>query len=826
MTIGVRLPIDDALPTILSHLERSKYLVLEATPGSGKTTRVPPALLDAPGLRGKRVLVLEPRRLAAKFAARRVAEERREPVGATVGYRFRFEAAEGPATRLLYLTEGLFLRRLATDPLLSDVGAVVLDEFHERHLDTDAALAYLRSLETKRPDLRVVAMSATLETRALVDYFGGCPEVRVETAPHPVTVEYDAEDGGPLDRRVARVVARALPRHPGDVLVFLPGMADIRRAADALADVARRADADLFPLHGELPKEEQERAILPGRRRKIVLATNVAETSLTIEGVRIVVDSGLERSASHSWWSGLPTLKTKAIARSSAIQRTGRAGRTQPGHCIRLYSKGDFDGRAPFPTPEIQRADLARLLLDLKASGIAAPAALPWLEAPSKDRLESAAALLWQLGAVENSSSAAALTTLGKKLARIPAHPRLGRLLLAGAAEGAGRLAARAAAMLGESAHERLDFVGEVRAARTSGTVERVERQLLDAVEATGRAADEEGALRRALLAAFPDRVARRRGVVNHGARTVRLVLCGGGELDAPADEMLQHGEWFLALDVRETQRLGDANVQRRASALVELSPEELLGVEPDGVVSETSVAWDAGRGRAVVREVVRYRILELERRERPAPPGPDSARLLLREGLGLSEAALETLEAAAVIQALSRVADPEALESALARVALVAEKCPESGVTVPTPDSLRAWLLETTSAAETLSDVKAIDWPESLVVAFGGRGRAVARLAPTELTLPQGRRARIHYRFGKPPWVASRLQDFFGTAEGPRILDGRLPLQLHLLAPNQRAVQVTTDLASFWRNQYPALRKELGRRYPRHRWPENPLAP
>lgn len=820
----MRLPIDDAIPQILSHLKTDRYLVLEATPGSGKTTRVPPALLDL--YPGKTILVLEPRRLAAKFAARRVAEERKEPVGKTIGYRFRFESAESRETRLLYLTEGIFLRRLANDPRLDNVAAVFLDEFHERHLETDAALAYLRSLQTVRPDLRVIAMSATLETQALKTYFGDCPEVRVETAPHPVSVEYDGDSDVYLDKRVAKTLARALPAHPGDALVFLPGMADIRRTAEALVDVARRADAEVFALHSDLPKEEQERAILPGKRRKVVLATNVAETSLTIDGVRLVVDSGLERSASHSWWSGLPTLKTKAIARSSAIQRAGRAGRTQPGHCIRLYSKGDFDGRAPFPTPEIQRADLARLVLDLKSTGITAPASLPWLEAPSSDRIESAALLLWRLGALETSKSDAPLTALGRKLAKIPAHPRLARLVAAGAEEGAARAAARAGAMLADGAHERLDFLAEARGFRATGTTLKTEKQLLDSVENTGKTADEDGALRRALLAAFPDRVARRRGVVGHGARTVKLVLCGGGELDAPAEAMLQHGEWFLALDVRETQRLGATNVQRRASALVELSPEELLGVEPDGVVSESSVAWDAARGRAVQRETVRYGILELERKERPAAPGPELARLVVAEGLKLSEKDLAALDPATLVATLARVADGEAVEEALARIALVAEKAPDAGVRVPDAEALKAWLLETTSSVERLDDLKAIDWPDALVSAFGGAKRSVARLAPTELTLPQGRRTRIHYRFGKPPWVASRLQDFFGAVEGPKIVDGRLPLQLHLLAPNQRAVQVTTDLASFWKNQYPSLRKELGRRYPRHRWPEDPQKP
>ncbi len=397
MVSRLSLPIDPHLPLIAKKLQESGCLVLKASPGSGKTTRVAPFLLNSlpPG---KEILVLEPRRLAAKLAARRVAEERREKVGGVIGYQFRFENVSSKETRLRFLTEGMLMRRLIRDRTLDGVAIVILDEFHERHLHGDVALSYLRSLQASgRPDLKLVVMSATLDTEALLRYLGNCPLVEVEGRPFDVATHYRPSENKFLEISVRDAVKTAFQEWPeGDCLVFLPGMADIRRAESALSDLARINHWDLFPLHGELSKGEQDRALLPGRNRKIILATNVAETSLTIEGIRIVIDSGLHRQASYSWWSGVPSLRTRPISRASSIQRAGRAGRTASGTCYRLYSRADFDGRAPFETPEIQRADLCQTLLELKELGVQSLTQFPWFDPPPAGAMESAEATLPQ----------------------------------------------------------------------------------------------------------------------------------------------------------------------------------------------------------------------------------------------------------------------------------------------------------------------------------------------------------------------------------------------------------------------------------------------
>src|SRR5437868_2770484 len=444
------LPIDALLPEVVESLRRAPNLVIEAPPGAGKTTRVPPAVLDA-GLAGRgEVLVLEPRRLAARMAARRVAEERGEKLGETIGYQIRFEDVGSRRTRLRFLTEGVLTRRLLSDPRLEGVACVVLDEFHERHLQADIALALLRRLQQReRPDLKIIAMSATLDAAPVAGYLGDCTVLRSEGRRFVVKVEHAARhDERPLESQVEGAVRRLLSEGlDGDVLVFLPGAAAIRRAQDACAVLAEEADMVVLPLHGELPAAEQDRAVRPAEWRKLILSTNVAETSLTIEGVAAVIDSGLARVAGHSPWSGLPALKVSRVSRASAVQRAGRAGRTREGRCLRLYTAQDFNARPAHETPEIQRLDLAESVLELRAAGVGDLEGFDWFEAPSVDSLDAADALLRRLGATDD---AGAVTETGRRMLRFPLHPRLARIVVEAESRGVGREACTVAALIAE----------------------------------------------------------------------------------------------------------------------------------------------------------------------------------------------------------------------------------------------------------------------------------------------------------------------------------------------------------------------------------------
>ncbi|HEV2762354.1 MAG TPA: helicase-related protein, partial [Pyrinomonadaceae bacterium] len=442
------LPIDALLPRVLESLRAGPNLLIEAPPGAGKTTRVPSALLDAGD--GGEVWVLEPRRLAARLAARRVAEERGEQLGETVGYQVRFEEVAGPRTRLRFLTEGVLTRRLLSDPRLARVGAVVLDEFHERHLQADLALALLRRLQTtSRPDLKIVAMSATLEAAPVARYLGDCEVLRSEGRRFEVEVEHLARpDERPLASQVEAAVRRLVAEGlDGDVLVFLPGAAEIRRAQEACAQVGREADQLVVPLHGELPAAEQDRAVRAADRRKVILSTNVAETSVTIEGVVAVVDSGLARVAGHSPWSGLPTLNVERVSQASATQRAGRAGRTRAGRCLRLYTAQDFHARPAHEAPEVERLDLAEPALELHANGVGDLRAFEWFEAPPAHALDAAETLLRRLGALD---AAGRVTETGRAMLRLPVHPRLARLAVEGARRGVGSAARVVAALVGE----------------------------------------------------------------------------------------------------------------------------------------------------------------------------------------------------------------------------------------------------------------------------------------------------------------------------------------------------------------------------------------
>jgi ATP-dependent helicase HrpB len=865
------LPIDEILPEVVSALRGGSSLVIEAPPGAGKTTRVPRAILEAGLAGGGEVVVLEPRRLAARLAARRVAQELGERPGETVGYQVRFEEVAGPRTRIRYVTEGLLTRRLLSGPELPGVGAVVLDEFHERHLPGDLALAFLRRLQrTSRPDLRLVAMSATLDAEPVARFLGA-PRLRSEGRRFQVAVEHLSPEEAARDERLDARVARAVRRlhreageagaAPGDVLVFLPGAAEIRWAREALSAWAEGAGVDLLPLHGDLPPEEQDRAVRPGPRPKVILSTNVAESSVTIEGVAAVVDSGLARVASHSPWSGLPTLEVRKVSRASAAQRAGRAGRTGPGRALRLYTRHDHDTRPEFDLPEVQREDLAELLLSLAGLGLRpaagggpGPGELELFEPAPPAALEAAGGLLRRLGALDGGG---ALTPLGRRMLAFPAHPRLARLVVEAAARGAPDAGALLAALLGERdlrerraldggalpptgssdllelAHlfeeaararfdpDRLRRMGVAPGAAQA--IERSRRQLAGlarglpgpsgATRPSPRAGSEEAEqpLLLATLAAYPDRVARRRAPGSD-----EVVLAGGGSARLDPSSVVREAPLLVVLDAQT--RVGDrrppgASGARGGEVRVRLASavtqEMLLDLFPAALRYEDALSWNGQAERVEATERLLYEDLTLEE-SRAARPDPAQVSARLAE------------------EALARgpraFAPEGALDQLAARLAFAAAHAPETGLAPPSEADLAGALRRAAEGRRSFAELREADLPGLLLGRLDPRARAaLERLAPERLTLPGGRAVRIHYEPGKPPWAESRLQDFFGMAQGPAVAGGRVALVLHLLAPNGRAQQVTTDLAGFWDRHYPAIRRELCRRYPRHSWPEDP---
>lgn len=833
------LPIDPHLPHLVDLLGQKRAVVLEAAPGAGKTTRVPRALLSAPWLGDQQVLVLEPRRLATRMAARRVAEELGESVGRRIGYQVRFEDVSSADTRVRFVTEGVLTRKLLGDPELRGVGAVLLDEFHERHLQGDLGLALLRRLQTtSRPDLRLCVMSATLETRPVAAYLADAPTLSVEGRRFDVALEHQTQPSQkPLHEQVAGAVARLVAGGlDGHVLVFLPGAGEIRRAMEACEPIARDADLQLLPLHGELSPDEQDRAVRPCTKRKVILATNVAETSLTIEGVVAVVDSGLARVAAHSPWSGLSTLRLQPVSKASATQRAGRAGRTQPGRCLRLYTQADFNQRPAHEEPEVRRLDLAQTVLELASSGIRIDA-LDWFEAPPRASIEAATGLLRQLGALEADGS---ITTLGRQMARLPVHPRLARVALEAETRGAGREGALLAAVLGErDVRDRRLFGGRTVDAATveSDAIDRLESMLevmqrdlspsairaasLDAgaVRAVDRARRQlerhvgrskasmpwnktEEALRLALLAGFPDRVAKRRSA---GSRDLVFASGGAGQLSESSG--VRHAQWVVALEAEErraeTGRSG--GVQIRSCSAIE--PEWLIELHDEQIEERTEAVWNASLERVDVLSRLTFGALVLDESPASSPDPALVAQRLFEEARSKGAAAF---------------ADPDRLAQAVARLSFVAKSFPEMGVREPTAEVQESVLRELCDGRRSFGELREAGFVEALVGASGG-GHRLDQVAPETLTLPGGRRVKVHYEPDRPPWAESRLQDFFGLRAGP-VLGGRVPLVLHLLAPNYRAVQVTTDLEGFWARHYPAIRKELMRRYPRHQWPEDPL--
>ncbi len=845
------LPIDPLLPELVAAVRAKGALVLEAPPGAGKTTRVPRALLEAKVAGDGEILVLEPRRLATRLSAQRVADELGERLGERVGYQVRFEDVSGPKTRLRFLTEGILGRRLLSDPTLKNVAAVVLDEFHERHLAEDVALAQLRQLQGgARPDLKLVVMSATLEAAPVAAYLGDCPVVRSEGRMFPVEVEHLPQpDERHLDQQVLSALKRLVQGGlDGHVLVFLPGAAEIRRAREACADFASRHGLEVHALHGDLAPAEQDRAVRRSKEgvRKLILSTNVAETSVTIEGVAAVIDSGLARVASHSPWTGLPALKLAKVSRASATQRAGRAGRTRAGVCVRLYTKHDFDGRPEHDAPEIARADLSETVLGLRASGVRDVQRFPFFEPPPAKALAAAEDLLRRLQAVEEDGG---LSEVGRRLLAFPVHPRLGRLLAEGEARGVPEDAAVLAAMLGErdlrqearaqfgrdgrgavdvlaGPSDLLEMLERFRRAEAGGfgsgrlaglsldagatqAVDRVRKQLSRAQSrrSSAKPVDEparEQALGLCVLAGFPDRVARRRA-----PRSPEVLLFGGGQATLAETSVVREATLMVAVDAEERKGPRGMGVVVRIASAIE--PEWLLEVAPDALGESDALRFDEATGRVERVRRMTYGDLVLEESRQVAPPSAEVGQVLA---------------AAALAEGVEKFVDPEAWESLLAKLELLAQHFPDAGFGAPDRAFLERAIGEACADARSFKELRERDLVAAVEASLSPeQARLFRTQTPDKVALPGNRQVKVRYERGKPPWVESRLQDFFGMAQGPSVLSGRVMLVLHLLAPNFRAVQVTTDLAGFWERHYPALRKELCRRYPKHSWPEDPAS-
>ncbi|MHB2206836.1 ATP-dependent helicase HrpB [Methylobacterium sp. CM6257] len=798
------LPIEAALPDLRRALSGRNAAVLVAPPGAGKTTRVPLDLLEAPWLEGRKIILLEPRRLAARAAAARMAQTLGEPVGGTVGLRVRLGSKISARTRIEVVTEGVFTRMILDDPELSGIGAVLFDEFHERSLDADLGLALaLDAQGGLREDLRILVMSATLDGARVAQLMGDAPVVASEGRAFPVETRYVERDPNRrIEDSVADLTLRALRADPGSILVFLPGQAEIRRTVDLLAERVG-PEVQLAPLYGALTPAEQDRAVAPAPAgtRKVVLATSIAETSLTIEGVRIVVDSGLARVPVYEPGLGLTRLVTARASRASVDQRRGRAGRTEPGLCWRLWSEAGTNALEPFTRPEILSADLAGLLLDCAAWGVADPRSLAFLDPPPTPALAEARALLAELGALDADGR---LTEVGARLRALPLPPRLARMVTAAAGQGEARAAADLAAVLVERGlgGESLDLD------------ERVERFRRDR---GGRAADmrrlAEGWARSAgggqqgtpapagplLALAYPDRVARSRG------REGEFVMASGraGRLD-PASP-LARGTFLVVADLAGSA----GNARILAAAAIEADAIERLFA--DRIEARTEITFDPQAAALRARAVRRLGAVNLGERPLPVPATPESAEILATGIAGLG---------------LDRLPWTPALSQWRARIRFL-----HAAESDPWPDlsdealaaTASAWLAPALIGRTSLSAVTADDLAGALqgLLPWQLRGRLDAE-APTHVEVPTGSRVPVDYD-AEEPVLAVRVQELFGLDHHPQA--GGRPLILHLLSPAQRPIQITRDLPGFWRGSWAAVRAEMRGRYPRHPWPEDPLS-
>ncbi|ODT78164.1 MAG: ATP-dependent helicase HrpB [Pelagibacterium sp. SCN 64-44] len=797
------LPIDDVLPDLRAALARQGLAVLVAQPGAGKTTRVPLALLDAPWRSDGRIIVLEPRRLAARAAARQMAKLLGEDVGRTVGYRVRMEAKVSAATRIEVVTEGVFTRMILDDPELTGIAAVLFDEFHERSLDADLGLALALDARALRPDLRLLVMSATIDGARIAGLLGDAPVIDSPGRTFPVETLYAEPD--PLQRledQVAATTLEALREHAGSVLVFLPGQGEITRTAERLA-ARLPADTDLAPLYGQLSPAEQDRAIQPAPpgRRKIVLATSIAETSLTIEGIRIVIDSGFRRIPVYEPATGLTRLATARVSRAGADQRGGRAGRTAPGICIRLWNAGQNAALAPFDIPEILAADLSGLMLDLAAWGVADPHALAFLDPPPAPAWAEAKALLARLDAIDATGR---LTPAGKSLSRLPLHPRLAHMVIAGTEDGDAGTAAELAALIGERGlgGDDIDLAHRLDRFRRDRSKRAEDARALAArwAKLAGGGSGENLSPGHHLARAFPDRVAQSAGPRG------RFRLANGRQAQLDETHSLAAAPYIVVADLT-----GSAG-QGRIRAAAALDPAELETLFAAHIETETRLAFDPATNSVRARRQRRLDALRLADDTAPVTDFDAAANLLAAAALEHPEnlpwsKEQRNLRARATFLHQTLGTDwPDLSDAALA--------------------ADPAWLAPHLLGETRLSAITADHLGQALDSLLPWvRRQEIDRLLPSHFHAPSGSHLPIDYGAENGPALEIRVQELFGLDRHPAIANGRIPLLLILLSPAHRPIQTTRDLPGFWRGSWKDVAKDLKGRYPRHPWPDDPIA-
>jgi ATP-dependent helicase HrpB len=838
------LPIYELRDELIAALKTDSRLIIEAPTGSGKSTQVPQMLLDS-GLCGGEIVVLQPRRIAARMLARRVAHERGSETGGEVGYQVRFESVISSKTRIRYVTEGILLRQLLDDPQLRGVSAICLDEFHERHLYGDITLARALHLQQTRSGLKIIVMSATLDAAPLRDYLAPCRELKSEGRMFPVEISYAAKkidfDHHPVWEAAADAFESAVRSGAeGDVLIFMPGAYEISRTVEAVRSKSCAKEFAVLPLHGELSPRDQDAAVEPGNGRKVVVATNVAETSITIDGIRVVIDSGLARIARYDPNRGIDTLMVERISRASADQRTGRAGRTAPGTCFRLWTLQEHSTRKAQELPEILRHDLAEVVLTLKAGGIDDVENFQWLEKPDPVSLTRTLTLLTDLGALDHHGR---LTKTGERMVQFPMHPRYARMLLAADQYHCVRQACLIAALTQgkgilernkgkETRGQRDDLLGDddcsdfkrlmrawsfadknnysMGACKPLGIHAAAARQVtplyerfLQIAEQQGlkvnRAAPEDEQLQKCILTAFSDQLAKR---CDKGTLRCELVHGRTGEL--ARESVIRDAELLVAAEITEIgQTRGQTGVLLNlATAVQEEWLEELF---PEDFHEERVPQYDTSIKRVVVERRRMFRDLALDK-SITHDPKPDEAAAVL---------ATEVLKGN-----LDILGWDDEIETWILRVNLLAQWCPDKNIPVIDETARRTMLEELCLGAVCRKDlreanVKAVvrDWLTY------EQQQWIEKQMPERFAMPGGHRARIRYETGHKPVLSAMIQDFFGMTQTPKIAFGRIPLVVELLAPNKRPVQITEDLESFWRTAYPELRPALSRRYPRHKW-------
>ena len=836
------LPIFDLESALIASLRKQSRLVLQAPTGSGKSTQVPQMVLDH-GLAGDgEIVVLQPRRLATRMLAARVAQERGGRLGDEVGYQIRLDKVCSAKTRIRFVTEGVLLRQMLSDPGLRGVSVIVFDEFHERHLYGDITLARAFDLQEKRrPDLRIIVMSATLDSAALERYLAPCDVLASAGRTFPVDIEYLAKSPGetPVWDVAAAEFERLARSSQGDVLVFMPGGYEINRTIQAIGQTRAGREFIVLPLHGELNAADQDAAVARYERRKVIVSTNVAETSLTIDGVRVVIDGGLARIARFDPYRGINTLFIEHISRASSDQRAGRAGRTAPGRCVRLWTERDHFDRPPQELPEVRRLDLAEVVLTLKASGVENVAAFRWLEAPNIKSLEQAETLLVDLGALD---PAGAISPLGRRMLAFPTHPRYARMLLAAHEQGCVPTVALVAALtqgrnvlqrvqgkqmqedrdalLGEQADS--DFFTLMRAHRFAaeknfnpgpcrdlGIHANSAREAAALADQFLRIAKDEGldvterdtsseAIARCVLAGFPDHVAMRLD-----SSTLRCAVVHGRKGVLARESAVHDAPLLVAAEMREMEIKGD--VQTLLSLGTAIKEEWLRELFPDGFADTIDVTYDTLQRRVVARRTTRFHDLVLRSKETDKIP-EDQAAALLAEQVLSGECPLKNWD--------------DAVDQWIARLNFVADQFPEWALPRFAESDRRTLIEQLCLGATTYRDVKTrAVWPVVKSWLSAAQLPLIDDYAPERLELPNGRRAKITYSASQPPTLGARIQDLYGVTGDLRIAGGKVPLVIQILAPNHRPIQITSNLANFWQESYPKIKQELQRKYPKHEW-------